>query len=56
MEFKTVTDLDRYYREAMRNLIDRHQLKQISDYGFVHLTKQVDRKWEKHYNQLIRSE
>ncbi len=52
LEFKTVTDLDKYYRESMRTLIDKHRLNQLSDYGFVHQTKLLDRKWERLYHRL----
>lgn len=52
MEFKTVTDLDKYYRESMRTLIDKHRLKKLSDYGFVHQTKLLDRRWERFYHKL----
>lgn len=52
MEFKTVTDLDKHYRESMRVLIDRHRLKQLSDYGFVQQAKVLDRRWEKYHKQL----
>ena len=52
LEFKTTTDLDKYYRESMRTLIDKHRLKQLSDYGFVHQAKLLDRRWEKFYHKL----
>ena len=52
MEFKTVTDLDKYYRESMRALIDGHRLKMLSDYGFVQQVKVLDRRWEKFHKQL----
>lgn len=56
MEFKTVTDLDKWFRESMRNLLDRHKMKQISDYGFVHLAKQLDRQWEVFHYKIIRGD
>ena len=52
MEFKTVTDLDRYYRDSMRTLLDRHRLKQLTDYGLVQQVKLLDRRWDKYYKQL----
>lgn len=56
LEFKTVTDLDKYYRESMRVLIDRHRLKQLSDYGFVHQAKLLDRRWERLHHKLSRGD
>ena len=52
LEFKTVTDLDRYYRDSMRTLLDRHRLKQLTDYGLVQQVKLLDRRWDKYYKQL----
>ena len=56
LEFKTVTDLDRYYRNSMRTLLDRHRLKQLSDYGFVQQAKQLDKEWDKLHHKLTRGD
>lgn len=56
MEFKTVTDLDRYYRDSMRMLLDRHRLKQLSDYGLVQQAKRLDKEWDKLHHKLTRGD
>ena len=56
MEFKTVTDLDKHYRESMRTLIDRHRLKQLTDYGLVQEAKRLDKEWDKLYYKLTRGD
>ena len=56
LEFKTVTDLDRYYRDSMRTLLDRHRLKQLNDYGFVQQAKRLDKEWDKLHHKLTRGD
>jgi len=56
LEFKTVTDLDKYYRESMRALIDKHRLKQLSYYGFTQQAKLLDRRWDKLHHKLTRGD
>ena len=56
MEFKTVTDLDRYYRDSMRMLLDRHRLKQLSDYGLVQQAKQLGKEWDELHHKLTRGD
>ena len=56
LEFKTVTDLDRYYRDSMRTLLDRHRLKQLTDYGFVQQAKRLDKEWDRLHHKLTRGD
>ena len=53
---RTITDLDRYYRDSMRMLLDRHILKQLTDYGFVQEMKRLDKEWDKLHHKLTRGD
>ena len=56
MEFKTVTDLDRWFRENVQHILDQRRLGKLSYYGIFINLKALDIKWQKYHKQITRGD
>lgn len=54
MEFKTVTDLEKWFRENVMHINDLFQLKKISQIDFNYRISKLTKQWDKYYKQLTR--
>lgn len=56
MEFKTMTDLNKWFRENVMYINDLFQFKKISQIDFNYHINKLTKQWDKYYKQLTRGD
>jgi len=51
-QFKTTTDLDRWYRVETLNLITQLEARRITENNYIYCMMQLGKKWDRQYNKL----
>lgn len=51
-QFKTTTDLDRWYRVETLNLITLLETRRITENNYIYCMTQLGKKWDIHYKRL----
>ena len=55
-QFKTTTDLDRWYRVETLNLITLLETRRITENNYIYRMIQLGKKWDSYYNKLTRGD
>lgn len=56
MGFKTVTDLDKWFRENVIHINDIFQFKKISQIDFNYRISKLTKQWDEYHKQLTRGD
>lgn len=51
-QFKTTTDLDRWYRIKTLNLITQLETRRITENYYIYSMVQLGKKWERYHKEL----
>ena len=51
-QFKTTTDLDRWYRVETLNLITQLETRRITENNYIYCMTQLGKKWDRQYKKL----
>lgn len=51
-QFKTTTDLDRWYRVETLNLITQLETQRITENNYIYYMVQLGKKWDRYYKSL----
>ena len=51
-QFKTTTDLDRWYRVETLNLFTQLETRRITENNYIYCMMQLGKKWDRHYKKL----
>ena len=51
-QFKTTTDLDRWYRVETLNLITLLETRRITENNYIYRMVQLGKKWDSYYKKL----
>ena len=51
-QFKTTTDLDRWYRVETLNLITLLETRRITENNYIYRMIQLGKKWDRYHNKL----
>ena len=51
-QFKTTTDLDRWYRVETLNLMTQLETRRITENNYIYCMMQLGKKWDRYYKKL----
>ena len=51
-QFKTTTDLDRWYRVETLNLMTQLETRRITENHYIYCMMQLGKKWDRYHNKL----